>query len=36
MNNTDENGFINGDPSRFYSHRESMYVKRKKPTNAEE
>lgn len=29
MNNSDENGFINGDPSRFFSHRDSTYVNKK-------
>ena len=27
MNNTDENGFVNGDPSRFFPRRDSTYVK---------
>jgi hypothetical protein len=27
MNNTDENGFINNDPSRFFPHHDSKYVK---------
>ena len=26
MNNSDENGFINGDPSRFFLRRDSTYV----------
>ena len=26
MNNTDEDGFVNGDLSRFFAHRESTYV----------
>ena len=30
MNNTDEDGFVNGDPSRFFSYRESAYVKTEK------
>jgi hypothetical protein len=30
MNNSDENGFVNGDPSRFFSHRDSTYVKKNK------
>lgn len=29
MNNTDDDGFVNGDPSRFFSRRESTYVKEK-------